>query len=172
MYRLLRALALVSLSACVQLGQAADSDSDSDSGSAANAGSGATGVAANAAATGTNCGVDPGSGVSLCLGSSSCPGLRVDPAQFPGCGYRISGTTIDLECLCGEALCPMGSAASCLDAKALLTEQSALGVCAAVADGRCETVEPIHSDSNNSTCDKNCRSHCSGDPNCFTLCGC
>ncbi len=168
MHRLLCGLALASLAGCVQLGQASDSGAaDADAGT----GIGGTDNGAGRAATGTSCGADPSSGISLCLGSSSCPGVKVDPDQFPGCGYRISGTTIDLECVCGDALCPMGSGASCLDAKALLADQSALGVCATVAEGRCETIE-THAVSSPSTCDKDCRSRCSGDPNCFTLCGC
>ncbi len=70
---------------------------------------------------------NPSSGIALCLGISSCPTVRVDPDQFPDCGYRIAGGSIDLECLCGDSLCPMGSAASCLDAKALLSEESRAG---------------------------------------------
>ncbi|MEP7050808.1 MAG: hypothetical protein ABJB12_10660 [Pseudomonadota bacterium] len=152
------------LPACLQLGKALDSD-----GGASGAGGGG-GEGAHAT-TGTNCGVDPNSGIALCLGISSCPAVRVDPDQFPDCGFRISGATIDLECLCGDALCPMGSAASCLDAKGLLADQSAQGVCAAVADGRCTIVKQT-SVSSSSMCDKNCRAECGGDPNCVTLCGC
>jgi hypothetical protein len=120
---------------------------------------------------GTNCGVDPNSGITLCLGISSCPGARVDPEQFPDCGYRIAGSTLDLECLCGDSLCPMGSAASCLDAKALLVEQSAQAVCAGVGEGRCQLVQPMPR-SSSSTCDRDCRAQCSGVPGCVTLCGC
>ncbi len=161
-------LVLGSLSGCLQLGKALDSD---DAGaSAGTSGTGGDG-SAGGTATGTNCGVDPSSGISLCLGISACPTVRVDPDQFPDCGYRISGSIIDLECLCGDALCPMGSAASCLDAKALLADQSAQGVCAAVADGKCTTVKQT-SVSSSSMCDKDCRAECSGDPNCITLCGC
>lgn len=162
-------LALGSLSACLQLGQTLDSGAGS-----ASAGSAGTtpDSDASAPATGTGCGVDPSSGVSLCLGISSCPGVVVDPDLYPGCGYRISGTTIDLECLCDDSLCPMGSAASCLDAKALLADQSALAVCVGIADGLCTTVKQTSSSSMTSTCDKDCRSECGGDPNCITLCGC
>ena len=160
-------LSFGSVAACVQVGMPSDSDP-----SAANAGAaGASGASALAAATGTNCGLDPSSGITLCLGISSCPSVHVDPDQFPDCGYRISGSTIDLECLCGDALCPMGAAASCLDAKALLSEQSAQGVCAGVAEGRCEVVKQT-SNSSSSTCDKECRAQCSGVPGCVQLCGC
>jgi hypothetical protein len=168
MRRLIWLLVLGWLPACLQLGKVLDSNSDSGASGSAGA---ATDSDAAAPATGSNCGVDPSSGISLCLGISSCPGARVDPDQLPGCGYRISGTIIDLECLCDGSLCPMGSAASCLDAKALLMDQSAQGVCAGVADGRCTALKdtPVVS---SSTCDKNCRSECGGDPNCVTLCGC
>jgi hypothetical protein len=127
---------LVSLSSCLQVGKGSDSGPSADDGS-----SGGSTVGSSASATGTNCGVDSSTGVSLCLGISSCPGARVDPDQFPECGYRIAGSAIDLECLCGDSLCPMGSAASCLDAKALLAEQSAQAVCAGVAEGRCQVVK-------------------------------
>lgn len=160
------ALVFCSLSGCLQLGKTSDADAG-----AASAGSAGTSDDTPRAATGTNCGVDPSSGIALCFGISSCPTVRVDPDQFPDCGYRVSGSLIDLECLCGDALCPMGSAASCLDAKALLADQSAQGVCAAVADGKCTTVKQT-SVSASSMCDKNCRAECGGDPNCVTLCGC
>jgi hypothetical protein len=159
---------LVSLSSCLQIGKAGDASSSADGGSSGASGAGSSG---GASATGTNCGVDPSSGIALCLGISSCPSVRVDPDQFPDCGYRIAGNTIDLECLCGDALCPMGSAASCLDARALLSEQSAQGVCAGIADGRCRVVQQT-SHTSTSSCDKDCRAQCSGVPGCVTLCGC
>ena len=160
------------LPACLQLGTPGDSAAGSASAGAAGSASTDGGLPP---ATGTNCGVDPGSGISLCLGISSCPTVRVDPDQFPGCGYRIAGNVIDLECLCNDSLCPMGSAASCEDAKALLADQSAQGVCAAIAEGRCSAVNQSGASANgntSSTCDKNCRAQCAGDPGCITLCGC
>ena len=161
-------LLMVSLSACLQVGKTSDSGSTADADGAGVAGANSSG---SAAATGTNCGVDQSSGVALCLGISSCPGVRVDPEQFPDCGYRIAGNNIDLQCLCGDSLCPMGSAASCLDAKALLFEQSAQAVCAGVADGRCQQVKQT-SHTSSSSCNKECRTQCSGVPGCLTLCGC
>lgn len=156
------------LAACLQIGTGQDTDT-TDSGSSGSANAGAAG---SVRASGINCGVDPSSGISLCLGISSCPSVRVDSDRFPDCGYRISGSAIDLECLCGDSLCPMGSAASCLDAKALLSEQSALGVCAGVAEGRCEVVQQGSTSNTGSTCDKDCRAQCSGVPGCVQLCGC
>jgi hypothetical protein len=161
-------LLCVSLASCLQVGKASDSDSSAEADGTRTSGAGSS---AGASATGASCGVDPGSGVALCLGISLCPGVRVDSEQFPDCGYRIAGNKIDLQCLCGDSLCPMGSAASCLDAKALLYEQSAQGVCAGVADGRCQRVaQTAHTSS--SSCDKECRAMCSGVPGCLTLCGC
>jgi len=146
--------------------------SDSDSGAeAGRAGASAAAGSGGASATGTNCGVDPSSGIALCLGISSCPKLRVDPEQFPDCGFRIAGSRLDLECLCGDSLCPMGNAVSCLDAQALLFEASAAGVCAGIAEGSCRVLKQT-SRSSSSTCDKDCRAQCSGVPGCITLCGC
>jgi hypothetical protein len=159
-------------SACLQLGLPGDSGTGSASGGAAGSSSADGGVMP---VSGTNCGVDPSSGISLCLGISACPTVLVDPDQFPGCGYRIAGSSIDLECLCNDSLCPMGSAASCADAKALLADQSAQGVCAGIAEGRCSVVSQSAATANpntSSSCDKNCRAECSGDPGCISLCGC
>ena len=160
---------LGSLCSCLQIGTPQGAAGGASGTTAASGVGGATA----GPASGVNCGVDPSSGISLCLGISSCPTVQVDPDQFPDCGYRISGSIIDLECLCGDSLCPMGSAASCLDAKALLSEQSAQGVCAGVADGNCQVVkQTATSSSSSSSCDKNCRAECSGEPGCITLCGC
>jgi len=161
-------LLAILLSSCLQVGSAPDSGSAGNAGVSGGSGAGAT---AGASATGTNCGVDPSSGIALCLGISSCPAARVDPDQFPDCGYRISGRAIDLECMCGDSLCPMGTAASCLDAKALLSEQSAQAVCAGLAEGHCQVVKQT-SNPSSSTCDKDCRAQCSGVPGCISLCGC
>ena len=160
-------LLVVSVSSCLQFGKASDDGSSAQAGSTGAASAGAGG----AALTGTNCGVDPSSGIALCLGISWCPGVRVDPDQFPECGYRVAGSSIDLECLCGDSLCPMGKAASCRDAQALLSEQSAQGVCAGVADGLCQVVQRA-GQASSSSCDKECRAQCGGVPGCLSLCGC
>ncbi|MEI9941522.1 MAG: hypothetical protein WDO69_30245 [Pseudomonadota bacterium] len=160
---------IVSLSSCLQIGKVSDSASSTGAGGAGGSGASSGG---GVSATGINCGVDPSSGVALCLGISSCPTALVDPDQFPDCGYRIAGSSIDLECLCGDALCPMGTAASCLDAKGLLSEQSAQEVCAGIADGRCQLVKQTSNAAPTSTCDKECRSECAGVPGCISLCGC
>ncbi|MEI9954067.1 MAG: hypothetical protein WDO74_35095 [Pseudomonadota bacterium] len=166
---LISLLLLASLSSCLQIGTPSDAGSSAQAGGAGASGAGSS--SGGASATGTNCGVDPSSGIALCLGISSCPSVRVDPDQFPDCGFRIARGSIDLECLCGDSLCPMGSAASCLDAKALLSEQSAQAVCAGIAEGRCQVVRQTANRSS-SPCDKECRAQCSGVPGCITLCGC
>ncbi len=171
MRRLLSLLALIPLSACLQLGTPGDSGGGAASGGAAGSASSDGGVPVS----GTNCGVDPSSAIALCLGITSCPTVLVDPDQFPGCGYRIAGNVIDLECLCNDSLCPMGSAASCADAKALLLDQSAQGICAGIAEGRCTVVSQSATSTNgnaSANCDKNCRADCGGDPACITQCGC
>lgn len=170
---LLASLVLVPVSACLQIGMPQDSASGG-SATAGAAGSVATDAGVTTA-TGVNCGTDPASGVTLCLGLSSCPGVLVDSDQLPSCGYRVNGNAIDLECLCDDSLCPVGSAASCADAKALLQDQTAQGVCAGIAEGRCTTVSqsvPSSTSNTASNCDKSCRADCGGDPACIQLCGC
>jgi hypothetical protein len=164
-------LVLAPLSACLQIGTPGDSSGGASSGGSA--GSSADGGVTTA--TGVDCGVDPGSGITLCLGITSCPTVLVDSDQMPGCGYRISGNVIDLECLCNDSLCPVGSAASCDDAKALLADQTSQGVCAKIAEGSCTVVSQSATNANSNTsssCDPDCRARCSGAPDCITLCGC
>src|SRR5580693_5281654 len=58
--------------------------------------------------TGSNCGTDSQTQITLCEGISLCPGVDVDPGALPNCGFQIhAGSVIDLECLCGEDLCPI-----------------------------------------------------------------
>ena len=173
MRRLFAALIILPVSACLQIG--VPQGDTGGGGSSAGAAGSSSADAGTAAPMGVKCGTDPASGVTLCLGLSSCPSALVDPDQLPGCGYRINGSAIDLECLCNDSLCPVGSAASCDDAKALLRDQTAQGVCAGIAEGRCTTVSQSsqNADSNSAaSCDKNCRADCSGDPVCVQLCGC
>jgi hypothetical protein len=168
---LLCLLVLAPLSACLQVGLPGDSSGGSSTAGAA----GTTLDGGLTTATGMDCAVDPGSGITLCLGTSSCPTVLVDPDQMPGCGFRISGNVIDLECLCNDSLCPVGSAASCDDAKALIADQTSQGVCAEIAEGTCTVVSQAAtstSSDTSSSCDKDCRDRCSGDPGCITLCGC
>ena len=164
--RRLLALFLLSLSSCLQLEPA-----DDTAATAATAGTSGT-TSSPTTATGVNCGSDPSSGVTLCLGISTCPGVSVDPDQLSGCGFRVSGSTLDLECVCGDYLCPVGPPASCSDAKSLLADETTQGACTAVSDGRCTALTTNASTGTSSSCDTSCRSDCDGEPACITACGC
>jgi hypothetical protein len=130
------------------------------------------------AVSGTYCGTDATTGVTLCLGLSACPDILVDNAVFPACGFRVDGSALDVECLCGAYLCPLGSAASCDEVAALLADQYESEVCAQAAAGTCTEVGTSSSSSSSSsssgasTCDTVCRSECAGDPTCYVACGC
>jgi hypothetical protein len=106
---------------------------DSGTDSTADATTVATGI------TGVSCGVDPDTGVTLCLGISSCPSVSVDPDLYPGCGFRIHDGTgvLDLECACYGQICPIGIASTCDQATALMLDQSQYTVCIQIDEGRC-----------------------------------
>ncbi len=111
-----------------------------DSGSSSNTTNGTSSDdAGEGGVQGINCGPDPDTGVVLCLGISSCPGLTVDQDVFPGCGFRVhsSPDVLDLECACFGQICPIGIATSCDQATALMTDQSQYTVCMQVNEGRC-----------------------------------
>jgi hypothetical protein len=161
--RLIALGCVLTLASCLQLGNHAQADAGASGGAGGE-------LDAAAAPVGANCASDPSSGVTLCSAISSCPDVPVDPDQYPGCGYRIRGSALDLECLCGDSLCPIGVALSCAQARSLLADQSALAVCAGVAEGRCTAVATLpHS---GGSCDPECRTSCAGDPSCTVLCGC
>ncbi|MDP9002403.1 MAG: hypothetical protein M3O46_20110 [Myxococcota bacterium] len=166
-------LLLLPLMACLQLGPGSGLGSVSSAGS----GDGATTASAVANSTdagpsGTNCFQDPVSRVILCEQIDLCAGVRVDPGAFPDCGFRMQiGAHLDLECLCGTALCPVGVPTSCDQVKPLLDAQSALVVCGQQAEGRC--VDVVATDAGTvGTCDKACAADCTGSPSCIQLCGC
>jgi len=126
-------------------------------------------------ATGVDCGKDEQSGAVLCLGISSCPMLLVDTERFPGCGFKIHGDAIDLECVCnGASLCPVGVAKSCDDARALIADGNAGVVCSEIANGVCTDLAPnaVAASSSSGTCTSSCQMDCGGDPGCLQLCGC
>lgn len=140
-------------------------------------GGGSTGTTSTGTSTsttgGVSCTTDPQSGVILCEGLASCPGVDVDQGAFPNCGFRLHGpSTLDLECLCnGEYLCPMGVPTSCAAAQQLLDQQaSALIVCQAVNQGSC--LDVVVDAGSSSACDRACESQCQSDPGCISLCGC
>ena len=95
----------------------------------------------DASVTGLECGADPDTGVSLCVGISSCPNVTVDQDLYPGCGFRIHDGTgvLDLECACYGQICPIGVASTCDQATALMQNQSQYTVCMQVDEGRCTT---------------------------------
>ncbi len=170
---LLAALVILPVSACLKIGMPQDDDASSSS-ATGTAGTTSTDAGVTTG-TGVNCGTDPASGITLCLGLSACPGVVVDSDQMPGCGYRVNGNVIDLECLCDDSLCPVGSAASCADAKALLQDQTSQGVCVGISEGRCTTVSQAVTNAGTNTassCDKDCRANCVNDPACIQFCGC
>jgi hypothetical protein len=133
-------------------------------------------LAVDGGPVGKGCGVDPSSGLELCLGVSTCPDVVLDPDALPGCGYRIRGSAIDLACLCGTMLCSMGTFATCAEASKLITEQTALGVCAQSSEGRCAEVSTSASPSGTSTtnpaCDRECLRTCGGGAACASVCNC
>jgi hypothetical protein len=87
--------------------------------------------------SGTACAVDSLSKMRICTSIDLCPGLLVDHDLYPDCGFRVPAFSIDLECICGDSVCSMGTALSCAQAKALLASGSELTVCTQEADGRC-----------------------------------
>lgn len=132
----------------------------------------AGGAADGGGPTGTGCGRDPQTGTVLCSGVSACPALSVDFSAWPGCGFRVlGGSALDLECVCGGALCPIGVATTCEQAGQLLSAQNELAVCEQVSEGRCIALSPADSGAP-STCDRNCQIGCGTAPDCLQICGC
>jgi len=164
------------LTACLQL-STGDGTGTTGSGSSGGAtGSTTSGSSGGGATTGTGCATDPQSGVTLCEQIANCPGVDVDPGAFPSCGFRLHASSIyDLECACGDQLCPIGTPTSCATALQLLNQnQSSLEVCQQAGSGTCL---PLDGDggatsTSSSSCDKACEAQCGGDPNCIQLCGC
>jgi hypothetical protein len=129
--------------------------------------------------TGIGCGADPNTGAVLCLGVTACPGLFVDGESLPMCGFRVTGSLLDLECVCGDSLCPVGIVATCGEAQSLILSSNTGTVCAQLADGvSCTLIPPpvtaasSTSSSGGGTCDPACASSCSNDPGCLLICGC
>jgi hypothetical protein len=153
----------IALLGCV-LPKGTGSDAGAAAASSSEAGSDVT-------ATGAYCGRDPESGATLCSAISLCPSLVIDPDAWPGCGYRVNGAVIDMECACSGALCPIGVAPSCAAAAQLLGGQTQPQVCLQVGDGRCVTPAPSGAGTT-SSCDRDCAAQCGGDPSCVQICGC
>jgi hypothetical protein len=162
-------LVLSILASCIQFGTGTGTRPGSEAGAPAPLTHMAS---AEGGLQGTNCFQVPGTQSALCEQLDSCPDLRVDPGAFPDCGFRVNGDTrLDLECVCDNALCPIGVPTSCDQAKQLLAAQSAIIVCAQLAEGRClELVPPDAGRGGN--CDHACAASCAGAPSCIQLCGC
>jgi len=128
---------------------------------------------------GLGCGLEKETNTVLCSAVSTCPGLVVNQDAYPGCGFRVSGGTFDLQCACGADLCPIGTPRTCTQAKTLLADQNRLLVCAQANEGRCisNTTKPkpgASGNPNNRGCDPVCMADCAraGSGNCDFLCGC
>ncbi len=164
-------------------------------GSGGEGGVAADGSAVDATVAGQGCGVERGTGLTLCRSTSVCPNLVVDSEAFPDCGFLIRGAAVDLVCACGESLCSMGAYVTCSQAGQLLTSQTETGVCSQVADGRCTDIAASTSSSSSSStsstsssstssssssssgsgsssCDRQCLSECGGGAACAQMCGC
>lgn len=167
-YALLGTL-LLSLPGCGLLGV------DSGSGGGASVSSASSG-SSSGAAQGSSCGTDPTTGATLCLGNSLCPGVTVDSSVFPECGFLVSGSNIDVECVCGSYLCPLGSTATCAALTTLLAQSNEGAVCAQASAGQCVQLSgsgtASSSSSGSSSCDTTCRDECGEDPTCIEACGC
>jgi hypothetical protein len=164
------------LPGCLALSTGSGTDTGSSSSSGGGSITNSSSSGGGGATKGTNCTTDPQSGITLCEQIANCPGVDVDPGAFPSCGFRLKGSSIyDLECGCGDSLCPIGAPTSCATAQQLLDQNaSSLNVCEQVSGGTCV---PIDGDggagsTSNSSCNTSCESQCAGDPNCIQLCGC
>ena len=126
--------------------------------------------------TGVGCGTDPETGVRLCLGTTECEDVMLDLDDFPGCGFRTTKGSYDLECVCnGQALCPVGIASSCDEIAGLFAHRSLTEICNQVGDGDCAEVGKPAAPSaprTSPTCDKVCAADCAGAPHCLKSCGC
>jgi hypothetical protein len=135
--------------------------------------------------TGTGCWTDPMTGVTLCAGTSECPGIIVNSSVFPECGFYISGTALDLECLCATYLCPMGAAPTCATAASILAGTDEGNVCAEINDNGCAQLTVSGSGGTGGSggsggsggmdagsCTMACQSMCAGEPDCLEACGC
>jgi len=159
-----------------ETGDGGTSSTSSSSSSSGGTSTGSSSSGGTGATSGTNCTTDPQSGITLCEEIANCPNVDVDQGAFPGCGFRMNASSIyDLECDCGDALCPIGTPVSCATALQLLNQQgSSLSVCQQVDEGSCISLvaDGGASSSTSSSCDKACEAMCGGNPDCIQLCGC
>ncbi|HEY8041657.1 MAG TPA: hypothetical protein VIF15_17750 [Polyangiaceae bacterium] len=157
---------LLPLVACLQIGTGTGLGTDGGPVATADAGR------IEAGPSGAGCFQDTPSQTVLCEQIDTCPGLDVNQGVLPSCGFRMNTGGLDLECLCGDALCPIGVPTSCAQAAQLLDRQSSLTVCQQQGEGRCVQLTAPDAGGTSSTCDKNCQAQCAGDPSCMQMCGC
>ncbi|MBX3190675.1 MAG: hypothetical protein KF819_26985 [Labilithrix sp.] len=171
-----RAVAVVgALSACLAFGCGLEQVLTGGKKETSTAGTGDGGASdGDAGVSGLGCGIEPSSGVELCLATSVCPSVAVDHQALPHCGFRIRGGSTELVCGCGDFLCSMGTYTTCAQAAQLLTSQTESAVCQQVAEGRCIDTTPTSSGSSGSsgTCDQECYRSCGGGEGCAQMCGC
>lgn len=170
-FALVLVLVLSPLFACLQQVSTGTGTTDPTAGTGATPSSSGNG---GAVPTGSACVDDPQTQVTLCEETSLCPGVVVDPGALPNCGFQLHpGSVLDLECLCGSALCPIGVPQTCAQATQLLASQTSVIVCEQVSNGNCiERVAPAADAGAPSSCDRQCQSECAGEPDCVQLCGC
>lgn len=121
-------------SGCI-LGQNGKGSGGTSGADASDGDAGATG--SDGGVQGVACGADRSTGAVLCSGVSSCPTLVVDGDALPSCGFRIKGGAYDLQCVCGDWLCPIGTPTTCSEAAQLMNGATALQVCLQVNENRC-----------------------------------
>jgi hypothetical protein len=158
-------LSLVFVASCLQIG-----GSETTDGGAAPVNPNVPGDANDEGWVDTGCVVDSVSGISLCTRISLCPGLAVDHDVYPDCGFRGPSASIDIQCICGDFVCPLGVALSCAEAAALMASQSEIFACTQASEGRCALRRPANP--GGGSCDKACAASCAGDPGCYRICGC
>jgi hypothetical protein len=127
-------------------------------------------------AKGVDCTITTTNGATLCQGTTECPTATVSQNSWSGCGYKISGKSLDLECECSGFLCPIGTPmpTTCAAANELLITETLSNVCGAAAQGTCVN-ELFSSDASTSSgnCDMTCAASCAtGDVTCMQFCGC
>lgn len=133
-------------------------------------------------ASGTGCSQDPTTGITLCTGLSECSSITIDQSALGGCGFRVhaGSALIDLECLCGTDLCPIGVPDTCAQASTLLSGLTSLVVCEQDSQGKCVQEEAAEAGASTGsgttgttgTCNNQCLVSCGAEPDCQQLCGC
>ena len=165
----------LAVAGCIQVGtDVADTDPSGAAGS--------DDASSASGASGTGCSQDPTTGITLCTGLSECSSIAIDQSALAGCGFRVhaGSALIDLECLCGTDLCPIGVPDTCAQASALLSGLTSLVVCEQDSEGKCVQEEAAEAGtstgsgttSTTSTCNNQCLVSCGAAPDCQQLCGC